>query len=150
MIIPRRELNGILMFVRKLLELKTAFEIPHENIFLHNDSIVCLYWVKKELDQLTVYVKNRVNRIKEARFDNQIYYTNSEDNVADLVSKVKPISAFLENKIWENGPSYMENKDWREGRTIQEIHNQYNFTSNEEDAIQQGTKKDHELNINLT
>ena len=54
---------------------------------------------------MTVYFKNRVSRIKEAKFDNQIYYTNSEDNAADLVSKVRPISAFLENEIWENGPN---------------------------------------------
>ena len=36
MSVPRRELNGIVMCVRKLLELEKALTIPHENIFLHD------------------------------------------------------------------------------------------------------------------
>ena len=47
MSVPRRELNGIVMAVKKLLELEAPLEIPHENTFLHTDSIVCLYWVKR-------------------------------------------------------------------------------------------------------
>ena len=122
------------MCVRKLLELEKALTIPHENIFLHTDSIVCLYWISKEPDQLTVYVKNRVVCVKEANFDHQIYYTPSEENPADLVSKVKPISAFMGNQLWEFGPNYMTSTNWKEGRNIQDIHLQDHTGSEEKEA----------------
>ena len=150
MSVPRRELNGIVMCVRKLLELEKALTIPHENIFLHTDSIVCLYWISKEPDQLTVYVKNRVVCVKEANFDHQIYFTSSEENPADLVSKVKPISAFMGNQLWEFGPNYMTSANWKEGRKIQDIHLQDHTGSEEKEAILQETKKHHEVNFNLT
>ena len=41
--VPRRELNGIVMAVKKELEIAMELEIPKENIFLHTDSYICLF-----------------------------------------------------------------------------------------------------------
>ena len=56
MSVPRRELNGIVMAAKKGLEISNRLGIPKENVFLHTDSYICLYWIKKHAGDFTVYV----------------------------------------------------------------------------------------------
>ena len=56
-----------------------------------------MYWVAKGSDDLSVYVWNRVKSIQETGIT--IYYTSSSTNPADLASKVKPLSSFINNKF---------------------------------------------------
>ena len=50
MSVPRRELNGIVMAAKKALEFSETLGISKENVFLHTDSYICLYWLKKVLE----------------------------------------------------------------------------------------------------
>ena len=81
-----------------------------------------MYWIIKPIDKLAVYVCNRVKKIKEAGIDQNVFYTSSEDNVADLVTKVRPLKDYVNSSFWDEGPKYLEDEGWKEGRSIQEIH----------------------------
>ena len=122
MSVPRRELNGLVLAAIKAKALKEDLGIPEENVFLHTDSLICMYWIIKPIDKLAVYVHNRIKAIKDTGVHQNVFYTSSEENVADLVTKVKPITAYVNNSFWDGGPDYLEEKDWKEGRSIQEIH----------------------------
>ena len=99
MSVPRRESNVIVMAVKKGLEIPNMLGILKENVFLHTDSYILLYWIKKNAGDLTVYVSNRVKMIQEAQIE--VFYCQIDTNPADNVSKVKPISFYLENPVWE-------------------------------------------------
>ena len=63
-------MNGLVLAAIKAKELKEALGLKEENIFLHTDSLIFMYWVIKPLDKLAVYVCNRVKGIKEAGVQN--------------------------------------------------------------------------------
>ena len=52
-----------------------------------------------------------------------LIYTSSEENVADLVTKIRPISTYLNNEVWLKGPSLLRkpNHQWEKGRTLEEL-----------------------------
>ena len=84
--IPKMELNGVVLGCLKAEYIMEAMKIPKENVYIHTDSMVTLQWIQKELDQLKLYVHNRVKRIKEGNF--QIMYTPGTENPADLCTKL--------------------------------------------------------------
>ena len=87
MSVPRRELNGLVLAAIKATALRDELGIPEENVYIHTDSIICMYWLIKPIDKLATYVHNRIKVIKEAGVDHNVFYTTSEENVADLVTK---------------------------------------------------------------
>lgn len=78
--------------------LYTLFKIPLENLTLHTDSIICMYWAVKSSTKLGVYVWNRCKILQETGIE--ILRTDSDTNPADLTSKVKPVSAYINNPFW--------------------------------------------------
>ena len=50
MSVPRRELNGIVMAAKKAFEFSETLGISKENVYLHTDSFICLYWLKNMLE----------------------------------------------------------------------------------------------------
>ena len=58
--VPRRELCSILLGKRKAVDLANDLEIPKDNIFCHTDSLINMFWIKKNTGNLTIYVANRV------------------------------------------------------------------------------------------
>ena len=119
--VPRRELNGLVLGLEKLLALAKELGMRKEQCTLHTDSVVCMYWVEKKSSELTVFVHNRVKKLQEAGI--RILRTDTSENPADLISKVKPVTAYVNNKFWMEGPDYLKQHDvtWRKGRSIQEI-----------------------------
>ena len=57
-----------------------------------------MYWIIKPIDKLAVYSHNRIKTIKDSGVHQNVFYTSSEENVADLVTKVKHIFNLLEQK----------------------------------------------------
>ena len=147
MSVPRKELNGIVLAVKKALEFAAEFNIAMENVYLHTDSLICLYWIEKQVEKLTTYVHNRVKIIQDSGLSDRIYYTNSNTNVADLVTKIKPLSSYINNHTWEHGPKYMEDENWYTGRSIQEIHQSQHPSLKENEEIEKETRK---VRINFT
>ena len=69
--------------------------------------------------ELTIYISNRVKIIQDSQI--KVFHCQTDINPGDFVSKVKPISSYLNNPIWEHGPKYMENDDWKIGKSMEEI-----------------------------
>ena len=114
MSVPRRELNGIVMVAKKALEFSETLGISKENVFLHTDSYICLYWLKKHAGDLAIYISNRVKIIQDSQIE--VFHCQTDTNPADYVSKVKPTSSYLDNPVWEYGPDYMEIENWQINR----------------------------------
>ena len=149
MSVPRRELNGLVLAAVKAKALREELEIPEGNVFIHTDSIICMYWLIKPLDKLATYVFNRVKAIKDAGVDHNVFYTASEENVADLVTKVKPLRDYINNSFWDEGPTYLKDEEWKEGRSIKEIHALQKPSESEEEEIEKEVKKNTNIRANF-
>ena len=68
-----------------------------------------------------IYVWNRVKYVQETQI--QILCTETETNIADLVTKYTKPSAHVNSKFWMEGPDYLTqpDKDWKEQRKIEYI-----------------------------
>ena len=147
--VPRRELCGILLGIKKVVALAKELEIPKNNIFCHTDSLINMYWIKKNPGDLTVYVANRVRQIQDSRIP--IFYVESNNNPSDNVSKIKSVKQYLNTDLWNYGPSYMSESKWYVGRSIEEIKEEKspNPTLSEEIAKEM-RKSAQDVHINLT
>ena len=50
MSVPRKELNALVLAANIAKSLKDALGILDENVFVHTDSLVCLYWMIKPIE----------------------------------------------------------------------------------------------------
>ena len=107
------DLKGAIRIAKKSLEFSETLGVSKENVYLHTDSFICQYWLKKHAGDLAVYVSNRVKMIEDSQIE--VFLCQTDTNPADYVSKLKPTSSHLNNPVWEHGPEYMENEDWKIG-----------------------------------
>ena len=114
--VPRRELCSILLGIRKATALANDLEIPKDNIFCHTDSLINMFWIKKNPGDLTVYVANRVRQIQD--YGVPIFYVDSINNPSDNISKVKSVRQYLNTDLWNYGLPYMSDPEWYVGRSI--------------------------------
>ncbi len=74
---------------------------------------------QKHAGDLAVYISNRVKIIQDAEID--VFHCQTDTNPADYVSKVKPISSYLESPIWEHGPYYMSKGNWKSANQLKRL-----------------------------
>ena len=79
---------------------------------------------------------------KNTRITTKILYTPGKENPADLTTKPKPTHAYINNKLWINGPDYLEepNEIWEEKHTLKEIIKN-NLTQYEKTSIHNEIKR---------
>ena len=65
---PKKELCSLLLGSKKGEYLRNIISIERDNVFLHSDSIVAIFWCLQNPDKLKVYVSNRVKKIKQINF----------------------------------------------------------------------------------
>ena len=147
--VPRRELCSILLGIRKATAMAIDLEIAKDNIFCHTDSLINMFWIKKNPGELIVYVANRVRQIQD--YGIPIFYVDSFNNPSDNVSKVKNVKQYLDTDLWNHGPPYMSDPEWYVGRSIEEIKEEKspNLSLSEEIA-KEVRKSAQEVHINLT
>ena len=85
--VPRRELCSMSLGIWKALALANDLEIPNDNIFCDTDSLIHMFWIKKNPEDLTVYAVNRVIKIQD--YGIPISYVHSINNPSDNVSILK-------------------------------------------------------------
>ena len=121
-------------------ELSAELGIDEDRVFLHLDSLIAMFWLEKAPGQLTTYVSNRIKKVQEAGY--KVYYTNSNTNPADFLTKIKPAATYLNNPLWEFGPDYMTSENWQDGRSIDEIRDQMTPSVEQNNEIQVESKFD--------
>lgn len=105
--IPRMEMLAALLLcrlVKKVLEALKDFNF--ETINLWSDSQIVLAWLKKPMERLNVFVRNRVAEINENRAF--IWrYVRTHQNPADVISRGQSASLLVSNEMWWNGPEFL-------------------------------------------
>ncbi|XP_038106697.1 uncharacterized protein LOC119766305 [Culex quinquefasciatus] len=85
--IHRLELLALRLLSRLVVKVIAALNLPFRNVVLWCDSQVVLAWIKKPLDQLQTFVRNRVAEIRRETGGFIFKYIRSKDNPADLISR---------------------------------------------------------------
>ena len=83
--IPKKELCSLLLGSLKRDYLRNIISIEPDNVLLHSDSMVAIFWCLQNPDKLKVYVSNRVKKIKQINFT--ILYVPGHKNPADFTTK---------------------------------------------------------------
>ena len=114
--IPRLELNAAVQAAKMASFLQQQLQLPTEKIFTYTDSIVVLYWVTKNPNDLIPYVANRVTIIQQYGY--KLSYIATNENSSDHASRGLTVSQ-LKSTNWFTGPSFfaIDEKNWPD-RTV--------------------------------
>lgn len=99
-------------------------EIKPDKVVLWCDSTIVLHWLKTSAHTLKSYVATRVSEVQEFTNTCVWRHVRSEDNPADAVSKGQLPYAFLRNRLWSTGPSWLakDEEEWpNESTQIEQI-----------------------------
>ncbi|XP_038106811.1 uncharacterized protein LOC119766378 [Culex quinquefasciatus] len=117
--IHRLELLALRLLSRLLVKVIAALNLPFRNVVLWCDSQVVLAWIKKPLDQLQTFVRNRVAEIRKETGGFIFKYIRSKDNPADLISRGMFPAALMKCGKWWEGPEFLESVVYQEEPTIE-------------------------------
>ncbi|XP_018400048.1 PREDICTED: uncharacterized protein LOC108777614 [Cyphomyrmex costatus] len=112
--VPRLELCGALLLARLYKEIRNALNISPSKTIFWCDSTIALHWIKTSPHLLKTYVANRIAEIQEIVGTHEWRHVRSEDNPADAVSRGQLPHAFIQNRMWPGGPSWLtlEEDQW--------------------------------------
>ncbi|XP_039303553.1 uncharacterized protein LOC120357421 [Solenopsis invicta] len=105
--IPRLELCGALLLARLYREVSKALNIVPAKMICWCDSTIVLHWIRTQPYLLKTYVANRVAEKQELVGSHVWRHVRSEDNPADTISRGQLPRAFIQNKMWSSGPSWL-------------------------------------------
>ncbi|XP_018368770.1 PREDICTED: uncharacterized protein LOC108764843, partial [Trachymyrmex cornetzi] len=105
--IPRLELCGALLLARLYREVDGILNIGTSRMSFWCDSTVVLHWLKTPPHLLNIFVANRVAEIQESTNLTKWRHVRSQDNPADAISRGQLAHAFIRNRTWFTGPSWL-------------------------------------------
>ncbi|XP_062541814.1 uncharacterized protein LOC134209800 [Armigeres subalbatus] len=124
--IPRKELCAALLLTRLLRKVLPALNMAYQEVVLWCDSTIVLAWIRKPLNQLQLFVRNRIAVIQENTSDCRWEYVRSLQNPADIVSRGQLPETLRNNSLWWNGPEYLQRVVY-EIDTAEHIPDDHNF-----------------------
>ncbi|XP_049279325.1 uncharacterized protein LOC125761836 [Anopheles funestus] len=110
--IPRKELCAALLLTRLLKRVLPALNMKLREIVLWCDSTIVLAWIGKPLNQLQLFVRNRIAVIQEETSGCKWEYVRSQFNPADVISRGQLPEALEVNSLWWNGPEMLQRVDY--------------------------------------
>ncbi|XP_062700072.1 uncharacterized protein LOC134284801 [Aedes albopictus] len=110
--IPRKELCAALLLTRLIQKVVPALDMEFRSIVLWCDSTVVLAWIKKPLNQLQLFVRNRIAVIQEHTNAYQWEYVRSQHNPADIVSRGQLVGPLKNNSLWWSGPEFLHRAEY--------------------------------------
>ena len=107
--IPRLELLGnfILAKLMKVVNKAISEEVNVDGHFCWSDSMVTLAWIKSTKREFKVFVKNRVEKIRENVKPSSWNYCHTTNNPADLITRFNPGNN-SEVQLWREGPPQLK------------------------------------------
>ena len=114
--VPRLELTAAVLAVKMATFVHEQLQISKDKIFIYSDSLVVLYWITKNPNDLIPFVANRIKVIQQHAY--QFSYVNTKDNPADHASRGLTVQQLLSSN-WFHGPPFLtlSRKEWPD-RTI--------------------------------
>ena len=121
--IPRIELNSAKLAVQLYLKLKNEVTYEINSTYFWTDSTIVLGYIQSNSNKFQRFVFNRISFIRSITSPDQWHHVPGRLNVADLCSRGTGVDAFLDNKEWLSGPSFLYNEksDWPNQPKIKEI-----------------------------
>ncbi|XP_058828585.1 uncharacterized protein LOC131688396 [Topomyia yanbarensis] len=110
--IPRKELCAALLLTRLLERVLPALDMTFREIVLWCDSTIVLAWIRKPLNQLELFVRNRIAVIQKHTSDYRWEYIRSLQNPADIVSRGQLPEVLKNSYLWWNGPEFLQTLDY--------------------------------------
>lgn len=107
--IPRLELCAALLSTRmfEYLQHHANLKFDGSNTFFWSDSMITIAWISKNIENLKIFVANRVRRIRAQSQPKQWHHVNGKDNPADLSSRGIFAKALINNSLWWTGPHWL-------------------------------------------
>ncbi|XP_065078529.1 uncharacterized protein LOC135701618 [Ochlerotatus camptorhynchus] len=118
--IPRKELCAALLLTQLVGQVIPALQMSFREVVLWSDSTIVLAWLKKPLDQLQTFVRNRIAVIQTETSEYRWNYVRSASNPADIVSRGQLPEALRQNSLWWNGPKFLSASEY-DGEDTEEI-----------------------------
>ncbi|XP_062538341.1 uncharacterized protein LOC134206628 [Armigeres subalbatus] len=110
--IPRKELCGALLLTRLIKKVIAELKMEFQEIVLWCDSTIVLAWIKKPLNELKLFVRNRITVIQDETNNFRWEYISSENNPADIVSRGQIPRVLEANRLWWQGPDFLGNGEY--------------------------------------
>ena len=111
--IPRLELLACVLLVKLAKEIKALLlqQLKGCKWYAWSDSKVALYWIRGKVKCWKPWVENRVVYIREIINENNWNYIQSEDNPADIPTRVDKIETFTP-RSWFDGPKFLYEENY--------------------------------------
>ncbi|KAL0821975.1 hypothetical protein ABMA28_005363 [Loxostege sticticalis] len=113
--IPRLELQAALLGCRLAEGIKKEHRLEPGSIFYWSDSTTVLHWIRNESRNYKTFIANRLGEIDELSKICEWHYVPSEQNVADLATKITDFE-LNSDSVWFTGPQFLheEPASWPE------------------------------------
>ncbi|XP_055542991.1 uncharacterized protein LOC129728568 [Wyeomyia smithii] len=110
--IPRKELCAALLLSRLMQKVLPALTMKIQETVLWSDSTIVLAWIKKPLNQLQQYVRNRIALIQEQTSEHRWKHVRSQQNPADIISRGQLPEYLQNNPLWWSGPEFLNREKY--------------------------------------
>lgn len=110
--IPRYELNSCLLgaHLSTYIRENIGTSVNLVKTVLWTDSQIVLHWINST-KKLDVYVKNRTQKIREAKID-EIRYCPTGENPADLLTRGISAKQLQNSDLWWSGPKWLISRQY--------------------------------------
>ena len=105
--IPKLELMSIELGTRLADKVRSALDIPKEEVTIWSDSKTALQWIRMDEQTLVPLVHNYSIKIRERYPITQIRWIPGTENPADVGTRPKTVEEFLQLPIWRTGPNFL-------------------------------------------
>lgn len=112
MTIPRLELWAALLAAELSQFVKTSLSLEAAETFFWTDSIIAVYWIRRDPEANKPYVANRVAAIRELCNGAVWRHIDGSQNPADLLTRGFSAHALKTTELWLKGPTWLE---WHQG-----------------------------------
>ncbi|XP_055527660.1 uncharacterized protein LOC129720235 [Wyeomyia smithii] len=112
--IPRLELCGARELARLISNITHNLNITFSKIVLWCDSTTAISWIKTDPSKLKTFVCNRVIEIQQLTKSIEWRHVNTNENLADFISRGLLPSEIRACKLWWFGPTFLtkDETDW--------------------------------------
>lgn len=112
MTIPKLQLCGAVLLSKLYSTIRQSLDVEIHNTVFWCDNTAVLNWINTPPYQLLTFIANRVAVIQEKTNVADWRIVRSLDNPADLISRGQLQSAYVSDKQWKNGPSWLADNEF--------------------------------------
>ena len=89
------------------VEICESLKIEIDQVKFYTDSMTSLAWLRST-SKMSVYVSNRVCKVRDRTEVSQWRYVPGASNPADIASRGAKPSQLMKNRLWYEGPTFLE------------------------------------------